>query len=159
MPSARRLSQTLGRASGFIMKAHPLFVALYALAREIPVVADASRLVRPVEVASRGRCGLPVLRRPAHGCIISQESAQILPIQASARSRSKNQTTSQLHCRKVGRASPFSRSPSTASIRVSVGQLAFPALVCFAIQTHGEAASPGARPNPSFKRTRLRRSA
>jgi len=38
-------------------------------------------------------------------------------------------------------------------------QLAPPALVCFAIQIQGKAASPRARPNPSFKRTCLRQSA
>ena len=64
------------------MKAHWLFVALHALSREIPVAAGASRLARPAEVASRVRRGLSVLRRPAHGCIISQENAQILLVQA-----------------------------------------------------------------------------
>jgi len=34
------------------MKAHPLFVALHALSREIPVAAGASRLVRPAEVGA-----------------------------------------------------------------------------------------------------------
>ena len=99
-------------------------------------------MVRPAEVASRGRLGLSVLRRPAHGCIISQENAQILPVQAPARSRSKNQTTSRPHCRQAKRASPFSRYLSTSSVRVSVVQLALPALVCFAIQIQSKAASP-----------------
>jgi len=35
-------------------------------------------------------------------------------------------------------------------------QLVPPALVCFTIQIQGKAASPRARPNPSFKRTGLR---
>ena len=38
-------------------------------------------------------------------------------------------------------------------------QLAHPALVCFVIQIQSKAASPRARPNPSFKRTRLRQAA
>ena len=46
------------------------------------------------------------------------------PVQAPARSRSKNQTTRLLLCCKAKRASPFSRYQSTGAVRASVGQLA-----------------------------------
>jgi hypothetical protein len=45
------------------------------------------------------------------------------------------------------------------SVQAPARWLAHPALVCFATQIQGKAVSRRAWPNPSFKRTRLRRSA
>ena len=151
-------SQTLGHASSFIMKSRVPFIAPAGLSCEVQVAAGASRLAHPAKVANRGRRGLPVLRRPAHGCITLQENAQRLSKRPHAPDR-RAKTTSQLHCCKARRASPFSRYQSTGSVRASVGQLALPASVCFAIQIQSKVASPRAWPNPSFKRTCLRHAA
>ena len=68
-----------------------------------------------------------------------------------------------IHGRQPWRSGFFSQYPSTASVQASLVRLSSPALVCFAIQmqtqTQCTAAARRAWPNPSFKRTRLRRSA
>jgi len=63
---------------------------------------------------------------------------------------------------RVGRVASCARperAQRSASIQASIREFAGSALVSFALQVPGKAASPTARPNHSFKRTRLRRSA
>ena len=70
-----------------------------------------------------------------------------------------------IHGPQPWRSGFFSQHPSTASVQASLVRLVPPALVCFGIQmqtqtqTQSTAAAQRAWPNPSFKRTRLRRSA
>ena len=106
------------------------------------------------------RRGLSVIRRPAHGRIASKAREFTAPVQAFTVLRQSTEPC-------VGRIASLAKTrsiPSVPSLSLSLSSrtntvAAHPALVCFAIQIQGTAPSPRARPNPSFKRTRLRRSA
>ena len=102
------------------------------------------------------------------GCPSFAESAR------GAGSKARNGRHVPWRCVRLGTKPRFSRAQAAAVLRIrttqsarsnqaSVTRLALPGLVCFAIQMktqiHSMAAAHRARPNPSFKRTRLRRSA
>ena len=166
MPSACRLSQTLGHAKDLFMRAQLSFVSPHALSHGIQVAAGASPPKRSAKVAWFRRHCRPTVR--------FAESAQWRRLEG-----------------KQGRHAPWQRSRLGAKPKIQVG-LAQPRpsssnpthslspklqghftlhpcgspcqpLVCFAIQMQtriqGKAVAHRAWPNPSFKRTRLRRSA
>ena len=157
MPSARRLSQTLGPASSLVMKARRPFIAPIALSCEAQVAAGVSKSARLPKVASQGRRGLSVLRRPAHGRINPNPIELGSAFKRFSRSIEK-QATSRLSCSSLeslvflaSSIHRFNSSRSWASGTSSVGMLRH--------RKPSKVAPPRAWPNPSFKRTRLRRSA
>jgi len=141
------------------MKAGLPFATLLALSREAQASSGASSSAYRTTVVAKVGVGCPSFggQRTVESAQRQEEATQrpseslLRPIDAQ-----KFEPVSSHQLRRSGALSPR-QAPRSA--QASVRQPARPALVCFAIQTHGEAASPGARPNPSFKRTRLRRSA
>jgi len=105
MPTARRLSQTLGHAKSPIMKARSPFVVSHALSRKTPVAPGRfevgapsircaaravardtscrrcfSSLARLPEVTTGVGSGWSVLRRPAHGRVIPKAGNYGAPV-------------------------------------------------------------------------------
>ena len=106
------------------------------------------------QACSRGRRGLSVLRRPAHGRI----SSKARRLSASVQAPLALDRNTELRIGRVSSTARLGVFSGRGSVAGAFEQLAPPA-VCFAIQVQSRSASPRARPNPSFKRTRLRRSA
>jgi len=158
VPTARRLSQTLGHASSLVMKARRPFIAPIALSCEAQIAAGDSRSARLPKVASQGWRGLSVLRRPAHGRISPNTTEVRSAFKRLSRSIEK-QAASRLRCSSNREPRFLSRYPSTGSVPAAVGHLAHPALVCFAMKIQSKVAASRAWPNPSFKRTCLRHAA
>src|SRR5438132_2355420 len=154
MPTACRLSQTLGHASSLIMKARLQFVAPHERSRKTQLAAGASRSERSLKATERASAG-----RPSFGGLRAvelprrQENAQRLhaPLALTRKASCKSASLPQPREPRF-----FSRYLSTGSVPAAVGNLAHPALVCFAIQIQSKVAPPRAWPNPSFKRTGLR---
>ena len=156
MPSARRLSQTLGHAKLPTMKARLSFVAPPALLREARAAAGALSAMRLFKVTAKVSSGCPSFG--------GQRTV------ASARTLGNSELSKHLSPFKAPSVEPvsspqlpwpgkLSQHQSSGSAQASVGQLACPASVCSAIRIQGEAASSRAWPNHSFKRTCLRQSA
>ena len=160
-PSAVRLSQTLGHASSLIMKARSPFVASHAPSRKTPVAPGRFEVGAPsIRCAARAvardtgcrRCFSSMARLPEVTAGVGA-GCPSFGGQRTVASFRRPATTEHLS------PGAFLRHPSSGSVQASVGQLALPALVCFAMQIQSKVAPPRAWPNPSFKRTRLRRSA
>jgi len=137
------------------MKAGLPFVAPHALSRETRVAAEASGAVDPLKVAATVGSGCPSFggQRTVASARTRKISERLLKhlslsIEASSFEPAASHQTQ-------GRGAFSERG----SAQASVGQRTRPALVCFAIQVQGKAASPRAWPNPSFKRTCLRQAA
>ena len=107
----------------------------------------------------QGRLGLPVLRRPAHGCVSPYQRRSAAIYRSAPRSQSKCQASSRLQGRQPWGPGLFSQYPSIGSAQASLVCPVPPALVCSAIQIQSKAAAHRAWPNPSFKRTCLRQAA
>jgi len=121
------------------------------------VAASPSRLARPAKGASQGWRRLSVLRRPAHGCVVSQRMRSDCPSACTLSIEEPNFTAASLL---QGQESLAFLALSIHRRSSSISRAArAPALVCFATRIRSKVASPRAWPNPSFKRTRLRRSA
>jgi hypothetical protein len=112
---------------------------------------------------SRGRLGLSVLRRPAHGRISSNARngmhASWRRVAQGTEPNVKSLLLSRVAAAVILRSSAGPQSAGQFSSSVAVARSALPELVCFAIQIQGRLASPRAWPNPSFKRTCLRHAA
>ena len=131
------------------------FVSLLAMARNTRAAARASHAPHLLEVTTKVGSGYPSFG--------GQRTV------ASARKRKSSERLSQhlslsIEAPNFGPVSSHqSPGPGASSEHGSVSgsarPRAHPALVCFGIQIQGTAVSPRAWPNPSFKRTRLRRSA
>ncbi len=145
-------------ASRFMLKAPLPFVTLAALSRETRVAAGASSSDRRPPVAAKVGSGCPSFG--GQRTVASARTRKsIQPYRSAPNLQSKYQTSGRLHRPQLGRPGLFSQYPSTGSAQASLVQLVLPALVCFVIQIQSKVAAPRAWPNPSFKRTRLRRSA
>jgi hypothetical protein len=157
VPSARRLSQTLGRAQSPIMKPPPPFVAPHALSRETRAAASASSSALWFTAAAKVGTGCPSFggQRTAASAR-TREEAERLPKYLSPSIAATSLAS--VRSRRANRKRPgaFSRFEPSPSHQAPIRRLAYPALVCFAIQIQGKVTSQKARPNPSFKRTGLR---
>ena len=140
-------------------------VVLRALPRELPTAAVASapqRLAKAFSEPHRARpSGLSVLRRPAHWLGLpragNQVSSPLAPPPPS--DQAKRPALCPSMC-EHGMPYAIAKSQNAGSrSREPVVRLALSALVCFVIEIQGKVAAHRAWPNPSFKRTRLRRSA
>ena len=137
------------------MEAGLPLVTLLALSRKTRAAAGASRSTRLLKPAAKVGAGCPSFGgqrtvASARKQIDSQRLSKHLSLSnetLSFESVSSHQTQ-ELHA--------FSERGSVVEPLV---QLVPPALVCFAIRIQSKAASPGARPNPSFKRTCLQQAA
>jgi len=137
------------------MKAHLPFGAPHAPSREARAAAGASSTPHLLKVAAKVGAGCPSFGgQRMVGSARKQEDSQRLSKRLSLSIETLNFESASSH--QTHELGAFSEHGSVVEPFV---QLAPPALVCFAIQIQGKAASPRARPNPSFKRTRLRRSA
>ena len=130
-------------------------VALLALLRKTGAAAGALSTSNLLKVAAKVGSGCPSCggQRTVASARLQEDSERLskrLPLSSETLSF-KSASSHQPHG-----LGAFSERGSVIGPFV---QLAPPALVCFTIQIQGKAASPRARPNPSFKRTRLRRSA
>jgi len=142
--------------------------ATCALARKKKFAAGASppsrcAKSRPVPLSSSG--GLPGVRgeckvAPAREREMQSTYLGTGPVWAQSQDSSRSRSVVRMQCQSHIFAYPKSAGQSQAPAAM---QLVQPALVCFAIQMktqiHGRAVAQRAMPNPSFKRTRLRRSA
>jgi hypothetical protein len=139
------------------MEANLPFVAMQAPSCKTQAAASASSTACLVKVAKVGS-GCPSYGgQRTVASVRTRENSQSLSKRMSLSIVAPSFESASLHTPSWPGA--FSRHQSSASVQASVGQLAHPALVCFAIPIQSKAASPRAWPNPSFKRTRLRRSA
>ena len=135
------------------------FVSSHALSRKTPAAAGASSSAHLLKVAAKVSAGCPSFG--------GQRTAASARTEGSSERPRKQLLPPTVEAPSFGLVSlPQRQWPGTLSQRQpsgaaqeSVCQLMHPALVCFAIQMQGKVASPRAWPNPSFKRTRLRRSA
>ena len=157
MPTACRLSQTLGHASSLIMKARLQFVAPHERSRKTQLAAGASSSERSLKAAEKVGSGCP--RFGGHRTVPQLERKRMPSTYPSIScSPSKYKASGRSHC--VRHESwRILVHQSSGSVQASVEQLSHPALVRFAIQIQSKVAAPRARPNPSFKRTRLRHAA
>jgi len=149
-------------ASSIIPEARLPFVALVALARETLAAAGASSSAHLPKVAAEVGSGCPPFG--GHRTVASARTREGLqPYRGAPAFQSKCQALGQLRGRQRWRSGFFSQYQSTGSPQAPLVQLASPALLCFAIQMEtqiqGKAVAQRAWSNPSFKRTRLRRSA
>ena len=148
------MSQTLGHASSLIMKARLQFVA----PQSVPAKHRLLQALHGQSVLSR------LQKKSARSVHLSAACAQSNHLEskrmhsAFKRTLALAQKASYKSASLLQPREPrfFSRYQSTGSVRVSVGQLVPPALVCSAIQIQSTAVAHRAWPNPSFKRTGLR---
>ena len=152
MPTACRLSQTLGHASSFmrhlpqassaILKAHLPFVALIALSRETLVAAGASSSAHLTKVAAKVGRGCPSF---GGQCTVAsartQENVQRLPKRPPLSIETSSFGSSSLRQLRWPVPGAVSRHQSSGSVRALGVLLSSPALVCFAIQTQSKAAA------------------
>jgi len=160
------------------MRAQLSFASLHVPPREIQVAAGASPPRRSAKVVWFLRHRQSKDRRAFAECVrwrwLESKQGRHAPwrrgrlgtkprFKSVLLSRSQAAAVPRIHGPQPWRSGLFSQYPSTASVQASLVRLAPPALVCFAIQmqtqTQCMAAAQRAWPNPSFKRTRLRRSA
>jgi len=140
------------------MKERLPFVALLALSRKARVAAGASSFARLPKVEAKIGSGCPSFGgQRTVASSRTQKDTQRLPMHLSLSIEAQSFQSSSL--RQLRRPGAFLQHPSSGSVQARVRQLTHPALVCFAIQIQSKVASPRAWPNPSFKRTRLRRPA
>jgi len=137
------------------MEARLPFVSLLALARNTRAGARASHMPSLLKVTAKVGSGCPSFGGQRTGASARK--------QANTEHLSRHLSLS-IKAPNFGPVSPHqSHGPGASSehgsVPASARQRAHLALVCFGIQTQSKAASPRAWPNPSFKRTRLRRSA
>ena len=141
------------------MRAGLPFATLLALSREAQAAAGASSSAYRTKVVAKVGVGCPSFggQRTVESARRQEEATQ-RPSERLLRSieAQRFEPVSSHQLRRSGALSPR-QAPRSA--QASVRQPAHPALVCFAVQMQGKAAAPRARPNHSFKRTRLRRSA
>jgi len=166
-PSAVRLSQTLGHASSlmrhmpgassFILEAGLPFVALVAPGRETLVAAGASSSAHLLKLAAKVRSGC----QPVGGyrTVTSVHTREGIEPHRSPHVLNRSAVLPVGFMASPWRSGFFPQYPAAGSAQASFVQLVSPALICFAIQIQSKAAAHRAWPNPSFKRTRLRRSA
>jgi len=160
------------------MRSQLSFASLHVPPREIQVAAGASPPRRSAKVAwflrHRRSKDPPAFAECVRWCSLESKQAGHVPwriFRMGTKPRLKSVSLSRgqvaaipcIHGRQPWRSGFFSQYPSTGSDQTSLVRLVPPALVCFAIQmqtqTQSTAAAHRAWPNPSFKRTRLRRSA
>ena len=110
-----------------------------------------------------GRAGCPVFAASARSHRFESEKCRAHPsasIPSWRRAKTQSCSVARRQCQSDAFAQPKSASQFQASAAM---RIAIPALVCFAIQMKTQIQSTAvahrAWPNPSFKRTRLRRSA
>ena len=155
------------------MRAQLSPVSLHALSYKIQVSAGAPSAARLLKVAEVG-AGCPSFAERARWRRLESKQGRHVPwrrfrlgtkprFKSVLLSRGQVATIPRIHGPQPSRPGFFSQCPSTASVQASLVRLVPPALVCFGIQmqtqTQITAAAQRAWPNPSFKRTRLRRSA
>ena len=137
------------------MGAPPPFVAPLAHSRKTKAAAGASSTPRLLKVAAKVSSGCPSFGgQRTVASARKQKNSERLSKHLSLSIEAPSFETASSH--QTPRLGAFCKHGLVLAPFVL---LAHPALVCFAIQIQGKVASPRAWPNPSFKRTRLRRSA
>jgi len=137
------------------MEVHLPFVSLHALSRKTLDAAGASRSARLFRATAKTGAGCPSFGgQRTTASAPAKENAQCSSKHLPCSNETQNFKSVSLHRpQRLGAFAPH------RSAQAPVRRLAHPALVCFAIQIQSKVAARRAWPNPSFKRTRLRRAA
>jgi hypothetical protein len=151
--------QTLGHAKNLTVEGPLSFVASPALSRKTPAAAGASSSVRLPKVEAKVGAGCPSFGGQRTAASARKEGSSMHHASSSRSSRSTYQASCKCHCPSGDGRALCRRANLQDQLRHRSGSLRIQRWYASPFQIQGKAASPRAWPNPSFKRTRLRRSA